>query len=128
MDKLIFNAANMLSQQAVSRHMFLNELANLSTTGFKTSYKAALQSVKADGQGFDTRFQSQIVQKDFINLQTGSREGFSRHQAGRAAANDDHIQCRNRLPSPLHRRGQGRWGGGFGRGRRHEKSERNIQR
>lgn len=72
MDKLIFNAANMLSQQAVSRHMFLNELANLSTTGFKTSYKAALQSVKADGQGFDTRFQSQIVQKDFINLQTGS--------------------------------------------------------
>ena len=61
MDKLIFNAANLVAQQAVNRQMLTNELANLSTTGFKTSFAATLQSVKADGQGFDTRFQAKTV-------------------------------------------------------------------
>lgn len=72
MDKLIFNAANLVAQQAVNRQMLTNELANLSTTGFKTSFAATLQSVKADGQGFDTRFQAKTVERDFINLKAGS--------------------------------------------------------
>lgn len=72
MDKLIFNAANLVGQQAVNRQMLTNELANLSTTGFKTSFAATLQSVKADGQGFDTRFQAKTVERDFINLKAGS--------------------------------------------------------
>ncbi len=72
MDKLIFNAANLVAQQAINRQMLTNELANLSTTGFKTSFAATLQSVKADGQGFDTRFQAKTVERDFINLKPGS--------------------------------------------------------
>lgn len=72
MDKLIFNAANLVAQQMVNRQMLTNELANLSTTGFKTSFAATLQSVKADGPGFDTRFQAKTVESDFINLRAGS--------------------------------------------------------
>jgi flagellar basal-body rod protein FlgF len=72
MDKLIFNAANLVAQQAVNRQMLTNELANLSTTGFKTSFAATLQSVKVEGAGFDTRFQSRIVERDFIDLKAGS--------------------------------------------------------
>jgi len=72
MDKLIFNAANLVAQQAINRQMLTNELANLSTTGFKTSFAATLQSVKADGPGFDTRFQAKTVERDFINLKAGS--------------------------------------------------------
>ena len=72
MDKLIFNAANLLAQQAVNRQMLTNEMANLSSTGFKTSFSATLQSVKANGPGFDTRFQAKTVERDFINLKAGS--------------------------------------------------------
>ncbi len=72
MDKLIFNAANLVAQQAVNRQMLTNELANVSTTGFKTSFAATLQAVKADGPGFDSRIQSRIVERDLIDLKAGS--------------------------------------------------------
>ena len=72
MDKLIFNAANLVAQQAVNRQMLTNELANLSTTGFKTSFAATLQAVRADGPGFDTRIQARTVERDLINLKAGS--------------------------------------------------------
>ena len=72
MDKLIFNAANLVAQQSVNRAMLTNELANLSTTGFKTSFSAAMRSIKADGPGFDSRFQSQVYAHDLINLKSGA--------------------------------------------------------
>jgi flagellar hook-basal body protein len=72
MDKLIFNAANLVAQQSVNRAMLTNELANLSTTGFKTSFSAAMRSIKAEGPGFDSRFQSQVYAHDLINLKAGS--------------------------------------------------------
>lgn len=71
MDRLVFNAAAIVANQAISRQMHTNELANLSTTGFKASYDVAMQSVKTSGSGFDTRYQPQLVEKDLIKMTPG---------------------------------------------------------
>ena len=42
MDKLVFTALNTLSAQRFERQSITNELANLSTVGFKKSYETAL--------------------------------------------------------------------------------------
>ena len=72
MDRLVFNAAAIIANQAISRQMHTNELANLSTTGFKASYDVALQSVKTNGSGFDTRYQPELVEKDLIKMTPGT--------------------------------------------------------
>ena len=71
MDRLVFNAAAIVANQAISRQMHTNELANLSTTGFKASYDVAMQSVKTNGSGFDTRYQPELVEKDLIKMTPG---------------------------------------------------------
>jgi len=72
MDRLIFTANATIAEQATARQVLVNEMANLSTVGFKRSYDVALQTVKADGAGFDTRFQAQAVARDRIRLNPGS--------------------------------------------------------
>lgn len=72
MDRLAFNAVAAITQQAVSRQVTANELANVSTPGFKRSYDVALRAIKADGSGMDTRIQPQALSKDIIKLRPGA--------------------------------------------------------
>ena len=74
MDRLVFTSNATIKEMANARQVLVNELANVSTVGFKSSYDVALQSIKADGgQGsFDTRIQAQAVSRDLIRLQPGA--------------------------------------------------------
>ena len=71
MDRLVFTSNATIKEMATARQVLVNELANVSTVGFKSSYDVALSSVKVEGQGFDTRIQAQAVARDFIRLDPG---------------------------------------------------------
>lgn len=71
MDRLVFTSNATIKEQATARQVLVNELANVSTIGFKNSYDVALQSVKVEGPGFDSRFQAQAVARDLIRLDPG---------------------------------------------------------
>lgn len=72
MDRLIFTSNATIAEQATARQVLVNELANVATIGFKRSYDVALQTVKAEGAGFDTRFQAQAIARDRIRLNSGA--------------------------------------------------------
>lgn len=71
MDRLVFTSNATIKEQANVRQVLINQLANVSTIGFKSSYDVALQSVKAEGSGFDTRYQAQSVSRDQVRLDPG---------------------------------------------------------
>jgi len=71
MDRLAFNAVASINEQRVARQMTTNELANVSTPGFKRSFEAAMFPIKVDGPGFSTRMQPQSQTTDNINLKPG---------------------------------------------------------
>ena len=71
MDRLVFTSNATITEMATARQVLVNELANASTVGFKTSYDVALQSVKVEGEGFDTRMQAKAISRDFIRLDPG---------------------------------------------------------
>ena len=72
MDRLAFNAVVAINEQRVARQMTTNELANVSTPGFKRSFEAALQAIKAEGSGFESRMQPQAFTSDYINMTPGT--------------------------------------------------------
>lgn len=78
MDRLVFTSNATIKEQATARQVLVNDLANVSTVGFKSSYDVALQSVKVQGAGFDSRFQAQAVSRDLIRMQPGSIMGTGR--------------------------------------------------
>ena len=71
MDRLIFTALAAVTEQRVARAALNNELANLSTTGFKRSYESALRTIKTVGPGFETRYQPRNVSSDEVVLTPG---------------------------------------------------------
>jgi len=71
MDRLAFNAVAAINEQRVSRQMSVNEMANVSTVGFKRSYEVATRAVQVDGVGFKTRSQPQSFSEDYIVLKGG---------------------------------------------------------
>jgi flagellar basal-body rod protein FlgF len=71
MDRLVFTSNATIKEQATARQVLVNDLANVSTVGFKSSYDSALQSVKVEGPGFDTRFQAQTIARDLIRMEPG---------------------------------------------------------
>lgn len=71
MDRLVFTSNATIKEQASARQVLVNDLANVSTVGFKSSYDVALQSVKVEGPGFDTRFQAQSMVRDLIRMDPG---------------------------------------------------------
>ena len=71
MDRLVFTSNATIKEQATARQVLVNDLANVSTTGFKSSYDVALQSVKVEGAGFDTRYQAQTVARALIRMEPG---------------------------------------------------------
>jgi flagellar basal-body rod protein FlgF len=72
MDRLVFTSNATIKEQATARQVLVNDLANVSTVGFKSSYDVALKSVKVEGPGFDTRFQAQTTSRDLIRMTPGS--------------------------------------------------------
>lgn len=72
MDRLIFTANGTINAQAMVRNALVNEVANVSTVGFKRSFDAALRTVKAEGGGFDTRYQLQPITRDVIQMTPGA--------------------------------------------------------
>ena len=72
MDRLVFTSNATIKEQATARQVLVNDLANVSTVGFKSSYNVALQSVKVEGAGFDTRYQAQTNSPDRIRMDPGS--------------------------------------------------------
>jgi flagellar basal-body rod protein FlgF len=71
MDRLVFTSNATIKEHAVARQVLVNDLANVSTVGFKSSYDVALQSVKVQGAGFDTRYQAQTLSRDLIRIDAG---------------------------------------------------------
>jgi flagellar basal-body rod protein FlgF len=49
MDRLAFNAAAAINEQRLSRQMTTNELANVTTIGFKRSYEVAMRAINVTG-------------------------------------------------------------------------------
>ncbi|MEY2801155.1 MAG: Flagellar basal-body rod protein FlgF [Pseudomonadota bacterium] len=72
MDRLVFTANGTINAQAMVRNVLVNEVANVSTVGFKRSFDAALRTVKAEGAGFDTRYQLQPITRDIIQMTPGA--------------------------------------------------------
>jgi flagellar basal-body rod protein FlgF len=72
MDRLAFNAAAAINEQRLSRQMTTNELANVTTTGFKRSYEVAMRAIKIEGPGLTSRVQPQSLKADVIKLQGGA--------------------------------------------------------
>ena len=71
MDRLIYSALDGVSEFALPRMQLNNEIANMSTTGFKRSFKSASAAIKISGPGFDTRFKPSGDAKDRISLAQG---------------------------------------------------------
>ncbi len=72
MDRLAYTTLASVTERRLLREQLNNELANVSTVGFKRSFDSAMTAVKAEGDGFDTRIQPFIVQKDAISLEPGA--------------------------------------------------------
>ena len=71
MDRFAFTSLAAINEMSLKRQALVNEVANVSTTGFKRSMEATLASVRASGPGFDTRIQPQAVAKDVIDMTSG---------------------------------------------------------
>ena len=71
MDRLVFTSNATIKEQATARQVLVNDLANVSTVGFKSSYDVALQSVKVEGPGFESRFQVQSIARDLLRMDPG---------------------------------------------------------
>lgn len=71
MDRLAFNAAAAINEQRLTRQVAVNELANVSTPGFKRSYEGAIKAITAEGPGMPTRIQPQAMSIDVIQLKPG---------------------------------------------------------
>ncbi len=72
MDRLAFNAAAAISEMRTARQMTTNELANVSTPGFKRSFESAMMTLKVQGAGFESRLQPQAFSSDNINMKPGT--------------------------------------------------------
>lgn len=72
MDRLAFNAVAAINEQRLARQMSTNELANVSTIGFKRSFEAATRAIGVKGSGMATRQQPQAFSEDFISMKAGT--------------------------------------------------------
>lgn len=71
MDRLTYSSLASINERRLLREQMTNDLANVSTVGFKKSFDNALTAVKAEGDGFDSRIQPFIQQKDTISMTPG---------------------------------------------------------
>jgi flagellar basal-body rod protein FlgF len=74
MDKLVFTSLSGAKTGTIQRTMLTNDLANISTVGFKrASFQRAIPA-QLDGPGFPVRFQPLVENRtDIVNLSPGTR-------------------------------------------------------
>lgn len=72
MDKSIFTTLSAIAENQAPRQQLSNEIANLSTIGFKRSYSAAMKATKVTGAGFDSRYLVTSRRTDHISLAPGT--------------------------------------------------------
>jgi flagellar basal body rod protein FlgF len=73
MDRLIFTSLSATTTGSMSRVQLTNDLANVSTTGFKRGFDIRPAAGKLAGPGFETRYQPVITDvNNFINLEAGT--------------------------------------------------------
>ena len=51
MERLAFNSSAAITEMRLARQVLANEMANLSTTGFKRSFEVSMKAFKASGEG-----------------------------------------------------------------------------
>ncbi len=73
MDRLIFTATTAMSEYRLDRQNMTNDLANVSTTGFKKALQVANRAVRVQGDGFDTRFLPRAFTSPLIDMTPGPR-------------------------------------------------------
>ncbi len=74
MDRLIFTALGAASNQGFQRVQLTNDLANISTVGYKRSQSSRPESATLNGPGFPTRFQPIVPSRvESIVLDSGTR-------------------------------------------------------
>ena len=74
MDRLVFTSNATIKEQATARQVLVNDLANVSTVGFKSSYDVALKTIKVEGAVFYYRFQAKAMPRaDCSSAQRGCR-------------------------------------------------------
>jgi flagellar basal-body rod protein FlgF len=71
MDRLAFNAMASINEERLIRQQLSNDLANVSTVGFKRTFEANIQPESAVGSGFDSRMQPRLITTDRVNLEPG---------------------------------------------------------
>jgi flagellar basal-body rod protein FlgF len=71
MDRLAFNAMAAINEERMGRHQLSNDIANVSTVGFKRTFEVTLQPHQAVGQGFDSRLQPRMYSNDQVILDPG---------------------------------------------------------
>jgi len=71
MDRLAFNASAAITEMRLARQNLANDMANMTTTGFKRSYEVSMKAFKAEGEGFDSNYQPQAAHMDFIQMKPG---------------------------------------------------------
>ena len=87
MDRLAFTSLAAVENQSEIRAQITNNLANVSTIGFKESFALASKSVDVKGDGFSSRSSVTVDSQDVINLMPGvpSRTGRAMDVALQAA-------------------------------------------
>jgi flagellar basal-body rod protein FlgF len=70
-DKLVFTSLSGQNSVAHRMQQISNEIANVSTTGFKRSFAAALQTYRYEGDGFETRFVPVLTPATAIDMKPG---------------------------------------------------------
>jgi len=73
MDRLAFTSLKSVTEERVRREMLTNELANITSVGFKKSFESTTRTIKVQGPGFDSRLMPVLEQRDQINLEPGVR-------------------------------------------------------
>jgi len=71
MDRLAWTSLIGVSETAHPRTQLNNEIANVSTIGFKRSYINVMKSLKVEGPGYDSRFKVSNVKSDRVTLSPG---------------------------------------------------------
>ena len=71
MDRLAFTSLAAVNNQSEIRAQITNNLANVSTVGFKESYALASKTIAVAGDGFESRASVAIETSDVINLKPG---------------------------------------------------------
>jgi|MDTG01.4.fsa_nt_gb flagellar basal-body rod protein FlgF len=71
MDRLIYTSLGSITNQSAVRAQITNNLANVSTVGFKESFALASQSSDVEGEGFNSRSSVKMNMEDIIDLKPG---------------------------------------------------------